>query len=208
MTAQHPRCRMSTCTVERAGHHAIDARVKAMVHAHDVQRLVICFIDLSGFARDAEHREDAHIAEILDAYYELVGTHVSAAGGRVVKVIGDGALLAFPVERVDDGVDAVLSLRRDVDAMLSKRGWMSCLVAKVHVGDVVCGLFGPAGDKRFDVIGTEVNATARLPTRQVALSVEAFRALSPSTRERFKKHTPPITYIPVDDKRPSSIAKS
>lgn len=71
----------------------------------------------------------------------------------------------------------------------------------------MCGLFGPQGDKRFDVIGGQVNAAARLPTRGLALSVEAFRALSPSTRERFKKHTPPVTYIPVEDKRPSPMAK-
>jgi hypothetical protein len=35
----------------------------------------------------------------------------------------------------------------------------------------------------------------------VALSGEAFRKLGPEMRKRFKKHTPPITYIRVEDPR-------
>ncbi len=29
-----------------------------------------------------------------------------------------------------------------------------------------------------------------------------FRSLQADTRKLFKKHTPPITYIPLDDRRP------
>jgi hypothetical protein len=38
-----------------------------------------------------------------------------------------------------------------------------------------------------------------LDSTGVALSVEAFRKLSPDMRRRFKKHTPPITYIRTED---------
>ncbi|HEX7699887.1 MAG TPA: hypothetical protein VF403_04170, partial [Kofleriaceae bacterium] len=89
----------------------------------------------------------------------------------------------------------------------SRDGWHSSLVVKLHAGDVVCGPFGPVGEKRFDVIGGEVNITARLPTRSFAISAEAFRALSKEGRARFKKHTLPVTYIPEGDRRPTPITK-
>jgi hypothetical protein len=52
------------------------------------------------------------------------------------------------------------------------------------------------------VIGNEVNVAATLPARTVSLSTEAFRRLENGKRGGFKKHTPPVVYIPVDDPRP------
>ena len=171
------------------------------------RRLLISFIDLSGFARDAEGTDDRKLADVLDLYYERIGDCAGRAGGTLVKLIGDGALLAFPVERADDAVLALLELRDDVAALCRREGWHSTLVVKLHAGEVVCGPFGARGDKRFDVIGGEVNIAARLPTKSFAISAEAFRALSPDARTRFKKHTPPVTYIPVDDRRPTPMTK-
>lgn len=142
------------------------------------RRLLISFIDLAGFARDAERTDDERLVEMLDRYYERVGQAAASGGGTLVKLIGDGALLVFPPERADDAVTALLALRDDVATMFSRDGWHSSLVVKLHAGDVVCGPFGPVDEKRFDVIGGEVNITARLPTRSFAISAEAFRALS------------------------------
>jgi class 3 adenylate cyclase len=171
------------------------------------ERQLIAFIDLSGFARDAERTPDERLAELLDHYYERVGEAATAAGGTVVKLIGDGALLVFPPERADDAITALLALRDGIAAIFGGDGWHSTLVVKVHVGEVMCGPFGPRDDKRFDVIGGEVNIAARLPTRSFAISAEAFRALSKDARTAFKKHTLPITYIPIADRRPTPMTK-
>lgn len=171
------------------------------------RRLLIAFIDLSGFARDAERTADERLAELLDRYYERIGEAASRAGGALVKLIGDGALLVFPPERADDAVQALLDLRDAVPVLVAEDGWHSTLVVKLHAGEVVCGAFGARGEKRFDVIGGEVNICARLPTRSFALSAEAFRALTPDGRRRFKKHTLPVTYIPVSDRRPTPMTK-
>ena len=82
---------------------------------------------------------------------------------------------------------------------MADRGWECRLSVKVHFGSVVAGHFGVASDKRYDVLGKTVNVTARLETSGVALSVEAFRQLGPEVRRRFKKHTPPVTYIRQED---------
>ena len=68
-------------------------------------------------------------------------------------------------------------------------------------GTVVAGPFGRDGDKRYDVIGKTVNVAATLDATGVALSVAAFRKLGPALRRRFKKHTPPVTYIRLEDRR-------
>jgi hypothetical protein len=58
-----------------------------------------------------------------------------------------------------------------------------------------------AGDKHHDVIGKTVNPAAMLDSTGVTLSVTAFRKLGPALRRRFKKHTPPVTYIRAEDPR-------
>jgi hypothetical protein len=64
------------------------------------------------------------------------------------------------------------------------------------------GPFGAAGARRFDVIGKAVNTAATLADGSgVTLSVSAFRKLGPELRRRFHKHTPPITYIRLEDPR-------
>jgi adenylate cyclase len=172
------------------------------VHAGDprAQReLVVCFLDLSYFARDAARRDDAAIAEVVDQYYERVGDAVAPAGGTVVKHIGDGALVVFPTDRADDAMSALLALRADVDPWLAELRWESRLMVKVHAGPVIAGGYGARGAKRFDIIGNVVNVAARLP-RPFHVTPQVFRLLSPAARKGFKKHTPPVTYIPVDDR--------
>jgi adenylate cyclase len=178
------------------------------VEARAARELVIAFLDLSTFTMDTRRTgDDPRIAEMVDAYYERVGAHVASAGGRVVKFMGDGALCVFDPARAGDAVVALAEAKREIDAWLAKERWDSRLVVRAHVGVVVAGAFGARNEKRFDVIGDAVNVTARLQTRSFAISAELFRKMTPETRKRFKKHTPPITYIPLEDRHPSNLAK-
>lgn len=163
--------------------------------------LLVAFVDLTRFAIQSQRVADAELADTIDAYYEEVAAAVQEAGGRVVKFVGDGVLIAFPEGRVDQGVETLLALKDSVDASMARRGWECRLVAKAHFGHVIAGPFGAAGDKRPDVIGKTVNTAAMLDSTGVALSVAAFRKLGPALRRRFKKHTPPVTYIRVEDPR-------
>ena len=173
-----------------------------MTKAHSETPLLIVFTDLTRFAAQSFSRGDTEIADVLDAYYDRVASAVDTAGGTVVKFIGDGALIVFPEELVNRGVEVVLDLKNSIDEFMVERGWECRFNAKVHFGTVIAGTFGAAGAKRFDVIGKAVNTAAMLDSAGVTLSVEAFRKLSPDMRTRFKKHTPPITYLRNDDPRP------
>jgi len=161
--------------------------------------LLVVFIDLTGYALQATRVADEDLATVTDGYYELVATRIGAAGGRVVKFIGDGVLVVFEVEAADRGVGTLLALKSELDQYFAARGWDCRATIKAHVGSVIAGPYGAAGDKRFDVLGKAVNTAAMLDTTGVALSAEAFRKLSPATRQRFKKHTWPVTYIRAED---------
>jgi class 3 adenylate cyclase len=159
--------------------------------------LVVAFLDLKGFAAQSERVTDGELAEQIAAYYARVEQRVVAAGGHVVKFIGDGALVVFHREQADAAVECLLALKAELDDVFAALGWACRPTVKIHVGDVIAGPF----NGRFDVIGREVNAAAMLDSTGVALSVAAFRALGAELRTRFRKHTPPITYIRHEDPR-------
>lgn len=161
------------------------------------QPLVVAFLDLKGYAAQAARVSDAELAEHIDGYYSRIAQRVTAAGGYVIKFIGDGALIVFHREAADIAVDSLLALKAELDDWLAEVGWDCRLTIKVHVGDVIVGPF----NGRLDVIGREVNAAAMLDSTGVALSVPAFRALGAELRTRFRKHSPPVTYIRHEDPR-------
>lgn len=160
--------------------------------------LLIAFADLTRYAMQSQLVSDDTLAETIDAHYQRVAAHVEPHG-RVVKFIGDAALVVFPEAAADAGVRALLALKEEVDRSFEQIGWLCRMTIKVHFGRAIAGDYGPASGKRYDVIGRAVNAAAMLDSTGVALSAEAFRKLSPELRKRFKKHTPTITYIRSED---------
>jgi class 3 adenylate cyclase len=164
------------------------------------QAVLIVFADLTRFMVNSRSTPDAALAELLDGYYRHAEALVTAAGGRVVKFMGDAFLAVWPDARAGDAVETLPGLKRDIDAWWAAKGWDSRVVLKAHFGRAVVGPFGT--DARFDVIGNEVNVAATLPARTVSLSAEAFRCLESGKRRAFRKHTAPVVYIPVDDPRP------
>ena len=166
------------------------------------EELLIAFLDISPFTRATARHTNEQLATLCDAVYRLIGDSVEASGGRVVKFMGDGAFVTWPKASADAGVEGLLELRDSVDQLLANEGLNARLVVKVHAGTAVTGQFGASGDLRYDVIGHDVMVAAKLEARTVAISAAAFRALQPATRQKLKRHTPGVVYIPVDDPRP------
>jgi len=162
--------------------------------------LLVAFTDFNRFTAQIDRLDDADVARVLSAYYDLAGTAIRQAGGQVVKFIGDATLAVFPADNAERGTLALLDLKDAADQFMAEQGWDCHLVVKIHFGPVAAGEFGAGPDRRYDVLGKTVNVAARLEASSgVALSAEAFRRLGPDARTRFKKHTPPITYIRQED---------
>ena len=128
------------------------------------------FVDLSGFTSFADHEGDDRAIEVL-AQLRAVLREISARRGvRVVKWLGDGAMLSSTA--IDSLVAAVLELR----CRMSDRGALLPIRAGVSSGPVI--MF--EGD---DYIGRPVNVAARLTgaagAAQILATTEILRELPP-----------------------------
>ncbi|MEO6847649.1 MAG: adenylate/guanylate cyclase domain-containing protein [Chthoniobacterales bacterium] len=162
-----------------------------------VPALVACS-DLTGFAKLTVKLSDGKIFDFLSEYYEFVGEIIASANGRVIKFMGDASLLLFPEGSVDSGVRVLLALQKKGDNFLAERNISCRHHIRAHFGMVCHGDLGAQSDKRPDVIGSTVNTLFLLKSSGFTMTPEVFRKLNPETRSFFKKHTPPVTYIPLE----------
>ena len=175
--------------------HILDA----LETPHEVD-LLVAFSDISGFHRAVRKRNPQQFFDLLSGYYELFGDVIEGAGGKVIKFIGDSTLFVFSADQVDIGVRTIKELQEAGNAWLHDSG-MSCgHYFKAHFGPVMAGPVGTRADKRLDVFGETVNIAAMLKANGIAITPQVFRKLEPETRKLFKKHTPPVTYIPVEER--------
>lgn len=161
--------------------------------------LVVSFFDLTGFARFARNTGNQELTEFIAAYYEFVGDIIESKNGKVVKFIGDSGLIAFPESAADQAVISLLELQKKGDRFLLEHKANCRHIIKAHFGKVVCAIVGTQNEKRFDIFGETVNIAAMLESNGCAITPQLFRKLLPETRKYFKKHTPPITYIGIEE---------
>jgi class 3 adenylate cyclase len=122
----------------------------------------IVFVDLSGFTRLTEERGDeaaVRSATKLQRHADAVATR---RGGRLVKLLGDGALLQF--SEVGDGVEAAVDLVETMEAA----GSLSAH-AGIHTGPVI--------ERDLDLFGGTVNLASRIASVAGRGEVLASRAV-------------------------------
>lgn len=128
----------------------------------------IGFVDLSGFTRLTERQGDEVAASMSLRLGDLARDVVSAGGGIVVKLLGDGVLLRYP--DATSAVEGVLSLIDRLPAAGLPGGH-----AGVHAGPVVL--------RDGDVFGRTVNLAARIadvaPDGEVYVTERVASALPP-----------------------------
>src|SRR4051812_24595253 len=107
--------------------------------------LAIAFTDLEGFTRYTANVGDEAASAMLSEHHRAVGPVIRSRGGRIVKRLGDGLMLAFPSSEA--AVYAGIELVPTAPGALRLR-------AGVHCGEGVT--------TRDDVIGHVVNLAARV----------------------------------------------
>ncbi len=107
--------------------------------------LTVVFTDLEGFTRFTARAGDEEASVLLAEHHRLVGPVVRSRGGRIVKRLGDGLMLAFPAPEA--AVHASLELLTTAPEPLRLR-------AGAHVGEVIV--------TRDDLVGHVVNLAARV----------------------------------------------
>jgi adenylate cyclase len=156
---------------------------------------LVAMCDCSRYRQASKGRSSAELFADLNDFYLLTEDAIQAAGGLVVKFMGDAALVVFPEELADQGTMALLDLKANVDRWIQHRAIGHDLFVNVHFGEVTLGRMGRVGT--LDVIGETVVIAAKLGSRGFGLSQQAFRQLTPEHRQQFHKFTPPVMYLPT-----------
>ncbi len=146
-------------------------------------RAVIWYSDLRNFTRLTETMETSELLDLLNEYFDLVGSAAIKHGGEVVQHIGDAIMIYFTVPDgsadvdVTAGVlDAVAETLVGLDAANEARRARGALEIKcgigLDIGEVTHGNVGSLRRLSFNVVGPAVNRAARIETLTKALGAQ------------------------------------
>lgn len=129
---------------------------------------VILLFDLAGFTKLSETLEGEEVIEMLNGYFGSVVEEIETRGGIVLKFMGDGLLAVFtggddPAHTALETVKAIREAMTRVNIEREGEGLPAtgCTMG-LHSGDVLYGNIGGTNRLDFTVIGSAVNATARM----------------------------------------------
>lgn len=141
---------------------------------------VVWFSDLSDFTRISDASDANEIIPLLNDYSEAVISSILAAGGNVLKLIGDGTLAIFDASRASDACAAALraydTLRKRIPSINDRRSAdrrpTTDVYVGLHVGEVFYGNIGSPARLDFTVVGRTVNEASRIAGLCHALSAD------------------------------------
>ena len=136
----------------------------------------IVFVDLSGFTRLTEELGDEQAAERSRELANVVRAAAVRNRGRVIKLLGDGAMVHFP-----SATDAVAGASAVIE--LAERAGLPAARAGVTVGALI--------RRDGDYFGHTVNLASRICDAAAASSVTAIREVADLT--------PELSWTPIGD---------
>lgn len=169
---------LETYVGPQAGASILDGSVKRGDGGR--MRAVIWYSDLRNFTRLTETMETGELLELLNEYFDLVGSAAIKRGGEVVQHIGDAIMIYFTIPdgstdaQVTAGVlDAVAETLAGLDAANAARRARGVVEIKcgigLDIGQVTHGNVGSLRRLSFNVVGPAVNRAARIETLTKAL---------------------------------------
>jgi serine/threonine protein kinase/class 3 adenylate cyclase/ActR/RegA family two-component response regulator len=160
---------------------------------NSIVEATVLFTDIRGFTAISERLSVVEIAALLNAYLQRACEPIIAAGGKIVKFIGDGIMAVFP--HTDDDLrehQALRAIQTGLGLSIIAhhfRNWMHAQYADrglpefaigvgIHTGEVTLCQVGAPGQEDFTAIGDTVNIASRLEgqTKELGWPVVASEA--------------------------------
>jgi adenylate cyclase len=146
--------------------------------------VTVWFVDIRGFTAFADRSTAREAVGYLNEFFAVAVPVVSAHGGHVNKLLGDGLLAVFGApEPAPDHADRALAAATDLLAAVDSELGERCRVGiGVNSGLVLVGTIGAGDVVELGVVGDPVNVAARVQdaTRDLGerlLVTEATRVL-------------------------------
>jgi len=146
------------------------------------QTLAVLFADVAGSTRLYEQLGDAKALSTIDQCLGLARDVAVGHGGRLVKTIGDEAMVVFP--SADQAVNAAAEIQLRMNNFADESSVRIAFRIGVHCG---AAIEAPDGD----VFGDSVNVAARMvglaKSGQVILTASTAEGLSPTLRGKVRE---------------------
>ena len=145
------------------------------------QTLAVLFADVAGSTRLYEQLGDAQALSTIDQCLALVRDASVGHGGRVVKTIGDEAMVVFPT--AEQAVVTAAEIQLRMNEFVNERNVRVAFRIGVHCGAAI--------EAQGDVFGDSVNVAARMvalaKSGQVILTASTADELSPELRGKVRE---------------------
>jgi adenylate cyclase len=186
------------------GADAAEQVIAGHVRRGSVGRLAACILyaDLRGFTDFTETTAPEEVTRRLNAYFDCVGEPVTAAGGEILKFLGDGVLAAILPAPGRDLADVAAAGLRAAEDILARVEALNASAAMsggptlamdiaLHQGEVTFGNIGTADRLDFTVIGPAVNQATRLEglCRELGLNLlisDSFARAAPALAPKLR----------------------
>ena len=137
---------------------------------YETTELVFAILSVAGATAACATHGDVPTVDMLARYYSLVGDAIRHSEGRVIKVIGDGIVITFPVSHAADAIVDLRSAQGRATNLWQSFDQRCRVQVKVGIGPLISGLFGPPGQERHDAYGDALNQLFKLPAGDFVVS--------------------------------------
>ncbi|PCJ09102.1 MAG: adenylate/guanylate cyclase domain-containing protein [Rhodobacteraceae bacterium] len=155
-------------------------RDRAHASQGEERRLAILFLDMRGFTARTTGQLPYDVVFLLNRFFDAIVPSIINAKGTVDKYLGDGLLAVFETE--DEQSSALAALKAAANISSALAGFNRILASEdapavaigmgLHLGDLVLGEIGAAGNAPRTLIGDAVNTASRLEGKTKELGVE------------------------------------
>ncbi|MBJ6126868.1 adenylate/guanylate cyclase domain-containing protein [Microvirga splendida] len=176
----------------------------------------LLLVDIRGFSALTQSRPSQEVISDLMAFRRFVHGAVSRHNGIVDKYLGDGVLAVFlhgtPEQQAAHAFEAACEILRPLDTWKSHAHAPAGVhvIATLHCGSVLAGVFDDGRRAEFTVLGPAMNALPRMERRSkeanlgVVVSKRFLRLLPPAAQGRIDAR--PVERRPGDEQLPDILS--
>ena len=161
-----------------------DGKRKHREHAvqGEEKELALLFLDMRGFTARTTGQLPYDVVFLLNRFFDAIVPAINAHGGTVDKYLGDGFLAVFETPDAESSAKATLLAIEGIaqalaifNETLATEGQSPVAIGiGAHLGDVVLGEIGAAGQAPRTLIGDTVNTASRIEGVTKEFKVQAF----------------------------------